>query len=146
MSYSVKTSSRSGFRIASRLRGVRATPIILHGSDVLAREPQRRSLLFSLRGQRSEMNQVITQPRIRPQARPITHPELEQFVYDDAIVRKFLVAMYVWGVVAFLVGLIIATQLVFPKLSFGLSFFSFGRLRPLHTNAAIFAFAGNAIF
>ena len=93
------------------------------------------------------MNKVLTQPRIRPQTRPITsHPELERFVYDDAIVRKFLVAMYAWGVVAFLVGLIIATQLVFPKLSFGLSFFSFGRLRPLHTNAAIFAFAGNAIF
>jgi cytochrome c oxidase cbb3-type subunit I/II len=71
---------------------------------------------------------------------------LEQFVYDDAIVRKFLVAMYGWSIVAFLVGLFVALQLVFPRLSFGSQYLTFGRLRPLHTNAAIFAFAGNAIF
>ncbi|MCC7388348.1 MAG: cytochrome-c oxidase, cbb3-type subunit I [Phycisphaerales bacterium] len=71
---------------------------------------------------------------------------LEEFVYDDAIVRKFLLATMVWGVVGMLVGLIIALQLAVPSLSFGQSFLSFGRLRPLHTNAVIFAFAGNAIF
>src|SRR4051812_38206950 len=92
------------------------------------------------------MNQILTQPRLQEQSEPGIRRQLEQFVYDDAIVRKFMVAMYVWGIVVFLVGLIIASQLVFPKLSFGLSFFTFGRLRPLHTNAAIFAFAGNAIF
>src|SRR3569623_261643 len=89
------------------------------------------------------MNQMAVQPR--PQ-RSSELPRLEQFVYDDAIVRKFLVAMYVWGIVAFLVGLFVATLLVFPKLTFGLPYLSFGRLRPLHTNAAIFAFAGNAFF
>lgn len=72
--------------------------------------------------------------------------QLEQFSYDDAIVRKFLIAMYVWSLVAFLVGLIVAAELALPWLSMGIPQLGFGRLRPLHTNAAIFAFAGNAIF
>ncbi|MBL4591688.1 MAG: cbb3-type cytochrome c oxidase subunit I, partial [Phycisphaerales bacterium] len=55
-------------------------------------------------------------------------------------------ATIIWGIVAFLVGVIIAVQLAYPGAGFGLSFLSFGRLRPLHTNAAIFAFAGNAVF
>ena len=71
---------------------------------------------------------------------------LEQFSYDDAIVRKFLLMTLIWGIVAFLVGLIIAIELVLPDVNLGLKFLTFGRLRPLHTNAAIFAFAGNAIF
>ena len=71
---------------------------------------------------------------------------LEQFIYDDAVVRYFVMAVVLWGIVAFLVGIIIALQLALPALNLGLSFTSFGRLRPLHTNAAIFAFAGNAIF
>ncbi|MDP1663060.1 MAG: cytochrome-c oxidase, cbb3-type subunit I [Phycisphaerales bacterium] len=71
---------------------------------------------------------------------------VERFVYDDKIVRAFMLMTLVWGLVAFLVGIIIAVQLAFPAANLGLSFTSFGRLRPLHTNAAIFAFAGNAIF
>jgi cytochrome c oxidase cbb3-type subunit I/II len=71
--------------------------------------------------------------------------QLESFTYDDAIVRKFLVATFVWGLVGMLVGLIIALQLALPALNAG-EWFSFGRLRPLHTNAVIFAFAGNAFF
>jgi cytochrome c oxidase cbb3-type subunit I/II len=70
---------------------------------------------------------------------------MESFTYDDAIVRKFLVAMYVWSIVAFLVGLIAALELIAPKLAF-IPQLTFGRIRPLHTNAAIFAFAGNALF
>ncbi len=73
-------------------------------------------------------------------------PGLEQFVYNDNIVRAFLLVTILWGVVAFLVGLIAAIQLALPQLNLGLSFITFGRLRPLHTNAAIFAFAGNAVF
>ena len=80
-------------------------------------------------------------------------PKLESFSYDDAIVRKFLWAMVIWALVAFLVGIILAIQLPFPTIpgtkiptNFGLEWFTFGRLRPLHTNAAIFAFAGTAIF
>ncbi len=71
---------------------------------------------------------------------------LESFVYDDQIVRMFSWATVIWGIVAFLVGVIIATELAFPEANMGISFLSFGRLRPLHTNAAIFAFAGNGIF
>jgi cytochrome c oxidase cbb3-type subunit I/II len=71
---------------------------------------------------------------------------LERFVYDDRIVRAFLSVTMLWSIVAILVGILIALQLAAPKFNLGLSFTSFGRLRPLHTNAAIFAFAGNAIF
>lgn len=76
---------------------------------------------------------------------PKTNPT-ETIRYDDQIVRYFTLATLVFAGVAFLVGLIIALQLAFHQLNFGLPWTSFGRLRPLHTNAAIFAFAGNAIF
>ena len=71
--------------------------------------------------------------------------QIETFRYDDEIVRKFLLATIVWGVVGLLLGVIIATQLVFWETNFG-PWFSFGRLRPLHTNAVIFAFVGNGMF
>ncbi len=71
--------------------------------------------------------------------------QLDSFKYDDAIVRKFMVATFVWGLVGMLVGLLIALQLAVPTLNLP-PFLTFGRLRPLHTNAVIFAFAGNAIF
>lgn len=71
---------------------------------------------------------------------------LEKFQYDDAVVRKFAFATIIWGAVATLAGLWLALMLVVPSLSFGLPELTFGRLRPLHTNAAIFAFAGNALF
>lgn len=71
---------------------------------------------------------------------------LERFAYDNKIVRNFLVATLVWGLIGFLVGLTIALQLVFPDLNADLPWLTFGRLRALHTNGAIFAFAGNAIF
>ena len=73
-------------------------------------------------------------------------PGIEEFKYNDAVVRAFLQVTLLWGLIAFLVGLIVALQLAVPKLNLGLSFTSFGRLRPLHTNAVIFAFAGNAVF
>ncbi len=71
---------------------------------------------------------------------------LESFTYNDAIVRKFLTMTLIWGIVAFLVGIIVALELVLPRASGGIQYLGFGRLRPLHTNAAIFAFAGNALF
>jgi cytochrome c oxidase cbb3-type subunit I/II len=71
---------------------------------------------------------------------------VDTFAYDNRVVRQFAVATAVWGVVAFLVGLIVALKLVFPDLLSGIPELSYGRIRPLHTNAAIFAFAGNAIF
>jgi cytochrome c oxidase cbb3-type subunit I/II len=75
-----------------------------------------------------------------------TAPQLESFTYDDEIVRMFSLATLVWGLVATTVGLIVAILLVVPAGTFGFEYLTFGRLRPLHTNAAIFAFAGNAIF
>jgi cytochrome c oxidase cbb3-type subunit I/II len=71
---------------------------------------------------------------------------IEQFEYDNKIVRDFGVATAVWGLVGMLVGLILALQLVFPSLNLGIPQTTFGRLRPLHTNAVIFAFVGNGIF
>ncbi len=70
----------------------------------------------------------------------------ETFTYDDRVVKKFILATMVWGLVAFLLGVTIASQLADWRLNLGISWLTFGRLRPLHTNAAIFAFAGNAIF
>jgi cbb3-type cytochrome oxidase subunit 1 len=64
---------------------------------------------------------------------------VERFVYDDGIVRMFLLVTVLWGLVGMLVGLVIALQLVLPVLNFQTSWLSFGRLRPLHTNAVIFA-------
>lgn len=72
--------------------------------------------------------------------------EVQQFYYDNKIVKKFLYACIVFGVVGMLVGLILAVMFLFPNLTDGISWLSFGRLRPLHTNAVIFAFVGNAIF
>ncbi len=69
-----------------------------------------------------------------------------EVTYDDAIVKKFTIATVIWGFVAFLVGIIVALQLADWRFNFDLPWISFGRLRPLHTNAAIFAFGGNAIF
>ncbi len=71
---------------------------------------------------------------------------IEKFNYDNQIVKLFLIATIVWGVVGLSVGLWIAILLYVPDLNFGIAFTTFGRLRPLHTNAAIFAFVGNAIF
>jgi cytochrome c oxidase cbb3-type subunit I/II len=71
---------------------------------------------------------------------------LEKFYYDNTIVRNFAYATALWGVVGMTVGLWIALQLVFPVLNFELPFTTYGRLRPLHTNAVIFAFVGNGIF
>lgn len=71
---------------------------------------------------------------------------IERFSYDNKIVRDFAIATVFWGVIGMTVGLIIALQLVFPALNFDLAYTTFGRIRPIHTNAVIFAFVGNGIF
>ncbi|MCF6351939.1 MAG: cytochrome-c oxidase, cbb3-type subunit I [Cyclobacteriaceae bacterium] len=71
---------------------------------------------------------------------------IEKFSYDNKIVKYFIIATVVFGIVGMLVGLTIATQLFYPAANFNISFLTFGRLRPLHTNAIIFAFVGNAMF
>ena len=75
-----------------------------------------------------------------------TPPRLEEFTYDDATPRAFLFMTVVWGIVGMLVGLLAALELAAPIHNLGLPYTSFGRIRPLHTNAVIFAFAGNAVF
>ena len=72
--------------------------------------------------------------------------QVERFQYDNRIVRDFAIATIIWGIVGMLCGLWVALQLVFPKELNIAPWFSFGRLRPLHTNAVIFAFVGNGIF
>jgi cytochrome c oxidase cbb3-type subunit I len=67
-------------------------------------------------------------------------------VYSDTVVRLFALAAVLWGVVGMLVGVIIAAELAWPDISLGISFLSYGRLRPLHTNAVIFAFGGCVLF
>ncbi|NJD26291.1 MAG: cytochrome-c oxidase, cbb3-type subunit I [Betaproteobacteria bacterium] len=68
-----------------------------------------------------------------------------QTTYNDKVVRQFAVMTVIWGIVGMLVGVIIAAQLVWPELNIG-PWLHFGRLRPLHTNAVIFAFGGCALF
>jgi cytochrome c oxidase cbb3-type subunit 1 len=72
---------------------------------------------------------------------PYDHP-----TYNYKVVRQFAVMTVVWGIVGMLVGVIIAAELIWPDLNMGLEWFHFGRLRPLHTNAVIFAFGGCALF
>jgi cytochrome c oxidase cbb3-type subunit I len=67
-------------------------------------------------------------------------------VYNDKVVRQFAVMTVVWGIVGMAVGVLIAAQLIWPDLAGGIPWLSYGRLRPLHTNAVIFAFGGSALF
>jgi cytochrome c oxidase cbb3-type subunit I/II len=69
-----------------------------------------------------------------------------KIVYDDGVVRKFLLASCVFGLVGMLVGVLAASQLAWHQLNFGIPYTTFSRIRPLHTNAVIFAFVGNMIF
>lgn len=70
----------------------------------------------------------------------------QAITYYDKVIRQFSIMAVVWGVVGMLIGVVIAAQLVWPELNLGLPFTTFGRLRPLHTNAVIFAFGGCALF
>jgi len=70
----------------------------------------------------------------------------EKFYYDNKIVRNFGIATVVWGIIGMTVGLLVAIQLYRPGANMGSQYTTFGRIRPLHTNAVIFAFVGNAIF
>jgi cytochrome c oxidase cbb3-type subunit I/II len=72
--------------------------------------------------------------------------KVETFKYDNKVVRAFAFASIIWGVVGMLAGLLAAVQLFYPDANLNLQYVSFGRLRPLHTNAVIFAFVGNGMF
>ncbi|CAN5395408.1 cytochrome-c oxidase, cbb3-type subunit I [soil metagenome] len=77
---------------------------------------------------------------------PGQQPVIDRFAYDNTTVRNFAVATIIWGIIGMLVGVIAATQLFAPAANLGNQYTTFGRIRPLHTNAVIFAFVGNAIF
>ncbi len=72
--------------------------------------------------------------------------ELQRYTIDNKLPKLFAIATITWGAIGMLVGVTIAFQLAFPALNFGIEYTTFGRLRPLHTNAVIFAFVGNGIF
>lgn len=72
--------------------------------------------------------------------------ELEKFSYDNRISKQFTYATIFWGIIGMTVGLWAAFELAYPSLNFGIDFITYGRIRPLHTNAVIFAFVGNGIF
>ena len=74
------------------------------------------------------------------------HLSSDATTYSDTAVRQFTIMAVVWGVVGMLMGVVIAAQLVWPELNLGLPWTTFGRLRPLHTNAVIFAFGGSTLF
>lgn len=71
--------------------------------------------------------------------------ESQALTYNYKVVKQFSIMTIVWGIVGMLVGVIIAAQLFFPDLTYGIEYLTFGRLRPLHTNAVIFAFGGSAL-
>jgi cytochrome c oxidase cbb3-type subunit 1 len=71
---------------------------------------------------------------------------MEAATYNYKVVRQFAIMTVVWGIVGMLVGVIIAAQLIWPDITYGIEWLSYGRLRPLHTNAVIFAFGGSALF
>jgi cytochrome c oxidase cbb3-type subunit I/II len=92
------------------------------------------------------MSTPTAEPRLVSVQRHGSPPAVDTFHYDNAIVLRFAIATLAWGIIAFLAGLIVALKLVFPDFLGFIPQLSYGRLRPLHTNAAIFAFGGNAIF
>lgn len=87
---------------------------------------------------------MITASEPAPMRSP--QPDVEHFSYDNRIVRNFAIATIIWGIIGMTVGVLIATQLFAPAANLGNQYTTFGRIRPLHTNAVIFAFVGNAIF
>jgi len=83
--------------------------------------------------------------RILARDNPYTAPLPDMSQYNDDVIKAGVIASVFWGVVGFLVGLVIALQLAFPELNFDLPWTNFGRLRPVHTSAVIFAFGGNVL-
>src|SRR5690606_38243184 len=75
----------------------------------------------------------------------MTFANTQATVYNDKVVRQFAIMTIVWGAGGMLVGVIIAAQLAWPELNFGIPWLSYGRLRPLHPNAVIFAFGGSGL-
>ena len=69
-----------------------------------------------------------------------------QDTFNYKVISQFAIVTVLWGIVGMLVGVILAAQLIWPEITFNIPWLSYGRLRPLHTNAVIFAFGGSALF
>ena len=93
----------------------------------------------------AELKLPISAPRPLLVAPPPAHGT-DTFFYDNKIVRDFGIATVIWGIIGMLVGVLAAFQLARPEVNLGNAYTTFGRIRPLHTNAVIFAFVGNGIF
>src|SRR2546429_9807330 len=78
-------------------------------------------------------------------AAPIATTAAPAETYNDTVVRQFTVMTVVWGIIGMAVGAFVAAELIWPALSLDIPWLSYGRLRPLHTNAVIFAFGGSAL-
>lgn len=92
------------------------------------------------------MNSGLTLPHLlNLKSKTNNSMQVEKFYYDNRIVKNFAYATILWGVVGMLAGLWVSLQLIFPSLNIT-EYGTLGRLRPLHTNAVIFAFVGNGIF
>ncbi len=89
---------------------------------------------------------ISTVAEVVPSAQRTSATAGSPATYNDKVVRQFAIMTVVWGIVGMAVGVFIAAQLLWPELNFGISYLSYGRLRPLHTNAVIFAFGGCALF
>jgi cytochrome c oxidase cbb3-type subunit I/II len=89
---------------------------------------------------------IASEPQLGEAKKTGASKGLDTFYYDNTSVRNFLIAATVFGIIGMLVGLLAASQFIWPQLSFNLQYTTFGRIRPLHTNAVIFAFVGNGIF
>src|SRR6476469_370851 len=88
-------------------------------------------------------------PAVAPKSPLVPQPParaVDTFFYDNKIVRDFGIATVIWGIIGMLVGVLAAFELAKPEVNMGTAYTTFGRLRPLHTNAVIFAFVGNGIF
>ncbi|MGA2176909.1 MAG: cytochrome-c oxidase, cbb3-type subunit I [Verrucomicrobiota bacterium] len=90
------------------------------------------------------MNAEAFNQEHRPQ--PERAAAVETFRYDNRIVRAFAIATVIWGIIGMTAGLLCAVQLFFPAANLNFQFVTFGRLRPVHTNAVVFAFVGNGMF
>src|SRR3954465_3142823 len=90
--------------------------------------------------------EVLTKDDSMTAIAALTAPLARRGPYNDEVVKAFAIATMFWGLAAFTVGVWIALELAFPSLNLGLEWTTFGRVRPLHTSAAIFAFGGNALF
>ena len=139
MTASVKREELHAFSDGAALLGVAVCAVIGFAWAAAGRDPGM-VLAGSILMVASAMSGVYLLERFRGKAPPV-----DETGYADGVIRAGVIAAVFWGIAGFLVGDLIAWQLAYPILNLDLEWTSFGRLRPLHTSAVIFAFGGNAL-